>query len=133
LVVVLNFCVVITVNALYIYSTQQALDAFVHLLLQFSLSVFRLLYSATAGPVLARSVHNAAANVRFRFMLSMINNLLLPCLVVALTSDACFQVVIKNAVTFFRLNSFVNMIAFLTFSSCFQRVLGRDCLSRQMK
>jgi hypothetical protein len=101
LVVVLNFCVVITVNALYIYSTQQALGAFVHLFLQFSLSVFRLLYSAMAGPVLARSVHNAAANVRFRFMLSMINNLLLPCLVVALTSDACFQVVIRNALTFF--------------------------------
>jgi len=88
---VFNTCVTVTVNALYIYSTQQALGASAHFVCQLSLSIFRLIYSAVAFPVLSRSIGDAVRNVRFRFLLLMINNLLLPCVVTALTSDSCFQ------------------------------------------
>jgi len=88
----LNACVTGTVNALYIWSVQQSLGRSLHFGLQLILSIFRLLYAAVALPALTRSVHSAAANVRLRFSFLMVNNLLLPCLVTALTSDACFQV-----------------------------------------
>lgn len=89
---IFNACVNITVNTLYIYSTQQGLGALLHFYVQLSVSSFRLLYTAVALPLLSRPIHNLIENVRFRFLLLMINDLLLPCLVTALTSDACFQV-----------------------------------------
>ena len=89
---IFNSCVTITVNALYIYSTQQALGASVHFGLQLGLSTFRLLYSVIALPTLSRYVRSAGANIRLRFKLLLVNNLLIPCLVTALTSDSCFQV-----------------------------------------
>ena len=89
---IFNACITITVNTLYIYSTQQALEASVHFCIQLSLSIFRLVYVVVAFPLLARPIRSVVENVRFRFILLSINNLLLPCVVTALTSDACFQV-----------------------------------------
>jgi hypothetical protein len=86
---VFNACITITVNMLYIYSTQQTLGASVHFGIQLSLSVFRLLYVAVAFPLLSKPIRSVVQNVRFRFILLTINNLLM---VTALTSDACFQV-----------------------------------------
>jgi len=91
---VFNACVTIVVNTLYIYSTQQALGFNVHLCIQLSLSIFRLVYVTVAFPLLSRPIQGAVDNVRFRFILLTINNLLIPCIVTALTSDACFQVAI---------------------------------------
>ena len=91
-VVIFNACVACAVNALYIYSTQQDFSSSVHFCFQLSMSVFRLLYSAIAFPILSRSFRSAVVNIRFRFMLLILNNLLIPCVVTALTSDACFQV-----------------------------------------
>jgi hypothetical protein len=87
-----NVCVTVTVNALYIISAQHDLGASIRFFLQLSLSIFRILYSAIALPLFSRSIPSAADNVHFRFLLLTINNLLIPCLVAALTSDACFQV-----------------------------------------
>jgi hypothetical protein len=87
-----NACIIIAVNTLYIYSTQQALGASIHFCIQLSLSIFRLVYTAVAFPILSRSIRSTVDNVRFRFILLTINNLLIPCVVAALTSDACFQV-----------------------------------------
>jgi hypothetical protein len=87
-----NACITIAVNTLYIYSTQQAMGASIHFCIQLSLSIFRLVYTAAAFPILSRSIRSTVQNVRFRFILLTINNLLLPCIVTALTSDACFQV-----------------------------------------
>jgi hypothetical protein len=87
-----NACITISVNALYIYSTQQALRASKHFAIQLSLSIFRLLYVAVAFPLLSKPIKSPIENVRFRFILLTINNLLIPCIVTALTSDACFQV-----------------------------------------
>jgi hypothetical protein len=90
--IIVNSCVTIAVNTLYIYSIQQALGPSVHFCIQLSLSIFRLLYSAIAFPLFSRPIRNVVENVRFRFVLLTINNLLIPCVVTALTSDACFQV-----------------------------------------
>lgn len=89
---VLNAGIAVTVNALYIYSTQQALSASIHFSLQLSLSIFRILYTVFALPLLSKSISSTIMNVRFRFFLLTINNLLIPCVVTALTSDACIQV-----------------------------------------
>lgn len=89
---IFNACITIAVNTAYIYSTQQALGASINFFIQLSLSIFRLVYVAAAFPLLSRSIQSAVENVRFRFILLTINNLLIPCVVTALTSDACFQV-----------------------------------------
>ena len=89
---VFNACVTAAVNTAYIYSTQQALSASTHFCIQWSLSIFRLLFVAVVFPLLSRPIRSVIENVRFRFVLLTINNLLLPCVVTALTSDACFQV-----------------------------------------
>ena len=94
---IVNACITIAVNTLYIYSTQQALGDSLHFGIQLSLSIFRLLYIAFAFPLLSQSIHNAAMKVRFRFVLLTINNLLIPCVVTALTTDACFQVSLQHA------------------------------------
>ena len=87
-----NSFITVTVNALYILSTQQAMRAATHFYIQLSLSLFRLLYVVIAFPFLSRPIKNLMQNVRFRFLLIVINNLLVPCVVTAFTSDACFQV-----------------------------------------
>ena len=89
---IFNICITFTVNALYIYSTQQTFSSTQHFSIQLSLSTFRLLYVAIAFPLLSNHIRNAVDNIRFRFILLTINNLIIPCLVTALTSDACFQV-----------------------------------------
>ena len=95
-----NAVVTITVNALYIYSIQQDLGPPVRFGLQFSLSFFRLFYSAIVFPLLSRSIDSTIMNVKFRFTLLTINNLLIPCLVTILTSDACFQVCLQSSIGF---------------------------------
>ena len=89
---IVTACITIAVNTLYIYSTQQALGASLHFGIQLSLSIFRLMYAAVAYPLLALPIRSSVENVRFRFILLTINSLLIPCVVTALTSDACFQV-----------------------------------------
>ena len=93
---VINACITIAVNVLYIFSTQLALKPSVHFAFQLSLSTFRLLYAMIALPMISRSIVSTVANVRFRFFLLTINNLLIPCLVTALTSEPCFQVRQRN-------------------------------------
>ena len=92
---VINAGITIPVNALYIYSTQQDMSASAHFGLQISLSIFRILYSMTVLPLLSRFISGVIVNSRFRFTMLTINNLLIPCLVTALTSDSCFQVSVQ--------------------------------------
>ena len=96
---IINACITVVANVLYIYSVQQDLSPFIHFCIQLSLSVFRLLYVAVALPVLSRPIRSAVHNIRLRFMLLAINNLLLPCVVTALTSDACFQVNLMHCIS----------------------------------
>ena len=88
----LNVSVTVVVNAFYIYLTQQQLGHSALISLQFSLSIYRMLYVSMAFPLLSRHITELADKVHFQFVLLTINNLLIPCLVAAFTSDSCFQV-----------------------------------------
>ena len=87
-----NFITTVTVNTFYIYSTQQALGSFIQFAIQLGLSVFRLAYIAFIVPMISMPILDPIHNIRFRVTLFMFNNLLIPCVVTALTSKACFQV-----------------------------------------
>jgi hypothetical protein len=87
-----NACLTVAVNTLYIFSTQQTMRASIHFGIQLGLSIFRLVYVVVAFPLLSSPVQSAVNKVRFQFVLLTINNLLIPCVVTAVTSDACFQV-----------------------------------------
>jgi hypothetical protein len=92
LALLLNTAVTVTVNSLFIYSTQQALSAPLHLAVQLLLAVFRLVYTHVSLPLLAQFVKKPSENIRFRLKLLMMNNLLFPFVATFLTSPACFQV-----------------------------------------
>jgi hypothetical protein len=91
-VVLVNVGVTVFINALYIYSTQQAFSASVHFGIQISLAIFRLIYSKIFIPLFSRSFQDPVANIKFRFRLMTASNLVIPCLVTVLTSPSCFQV-----------------------------------------
>lgn len=88
----INGVVTIVVNAVYMYGTQQHLSAFALFGLQLSLAVFRLGYAYLAVPFLSRPVSDLVSNLSFRFLLLIVNNLVIPCLVTAFASPSCFQV-----------------------------------------
>lgn len=87
-----NGSIMITVNALYIYATQQPLSTAILFCMQLSLAVFRLGYSYSALPFLSQPVADPIANIRFRLRLLIVNNLVIPCLVTAFASPSCFEV-----------------------------------------
>jgi hypothetical protein len=87
-----NGVVTIFVNVLYIYSTQQPFALSVHVAIQFSVAVFRLAYSFCVLPILARPITDTVININFRLRILIVNNLIIPCIVTALSSPACFQV-----------------------------------------
>ena len=91
---VANVAVTVVVNVLYIYSTQQPLTGLSRRAIQISLAVFRMAYSFTVFPFLARSITDPVENVTFRLRLLIASNLVIPCIATAFTSPACFQVYI---------------------------------------
>jgi hypothetical protein len=88
-----NASVMITVNSLYIYSTQQDFSSSFHLFVQVLLAIFRMIFAQVALPILASTIDDAVLNTLFRFILLTFNNLFIPCVVTAFTSPSCFQVI----------------------------------------
>jgi hypothetical protein len=88
-----NAAVTITVNVLYIYSTEQPLSAVFRFGMQLNLALFRMAYSYIVCPFLSRAITDPVANIRFWLRLLIVNNLVIPCIVTAFASPACFQVV----------------------------------------
>jgi hypothetical protein len=89
---IVNAAVTIVLNVLYIYSTQQPLPVYFHFGIQFSLAVFRLVYSYCVFPILSRPIIDPVANIGFRLRLLLMDNVIIPCFVTLFTSPACFQV-----------------------------------------
>ena len=87
-----NAAVAITVNVLYINSTQQPLPALLHFGIQLSLAVFRLVYSYCVFPLLSEIITDPISNIGFRLRLLIVNNLVVPCIATAFASPSCFQV-----------------------------------------
>ena len=88
-----NFVLTVGINALYVLSvTEASLSRSTTLLVQVSMSLFRIVSSVTVVPWLAKQVPDANRRVFFRVGLLLFNNLVVPCLAISLTSSNCFQV-----------------------------------------
>jgi Leucine-rich repeat (LRR) protein len=91
-VLLANGAVTIAVNVLYVYATHQPLSVFILFVMQFSLAIYRMVYSYVVFPVLSQTVTDAILNIGFRLRLLIVNNLIIPCIATAFTSPSCFQV-----------------------------------------
>lgn len=91
-IVLANAAITITVNSLYIYSTQLAIAATLQLSIQLALAVFRIVYAYVSFPLLSKGIADPVENISFRFKLLMMNNLWIPFIATSLTSPSCFQV-----------------------------------------
>ena len=87
----LNLVIVVIVNGSYVYSSYQNLAPTTTLWIQLSLAIFKMLYSKFV-PILTMNISDATTNISVRSMLNIFNNLLIPCVAVAFTSPACYQV-----------------------------------------
>lgn len=87
-----NIAIVGTVNGCYIYLTSQSLSPTSLVISQISLAVFKVIWNVAIVPSLARPMKSADKIIRVELVLLLFNNILLPCIVTALTSPACFQV-----------------------------------------
>ena len=91
-----NMCVTLLVNVFYILSTTEfSLSPGISFTIRFGVSLFRTMSSIIMVPFLANQVQNAVKKSLFMFQLIMFNNILIPCVVTALTSSNCFQVQCK--------------------------------------
>jgi hypothetical protein len=99
-IMLINASVVISVNTLYIYATQQPVSAFIRFCMQLSLAVFRLVYTFFVFPVLSRTIVDPIAKIVFRLSLLIVNNLVVPIVVTAFASPSCFQVLYRKEILF---------------------------------
>lgn len=115
-----NGAVAITVNTLYIYSTNQPLSDFALFGIQLSLAVFRVAYSYFVIPLLSRSVTSTVDNIAFRLRLLTVTNLVVPCITTAFASPSCFQVMCLSSSCFMGPRSCVSAfcVYFSGFNHC---------------
>ena len=97
---ILNFVIVGTVNGFFIYSTYQSLSPATHVGLQVALALFKTVYNSLGVPKLAAPMKNIENNIYIRVCLSLFNQLLIPCIITALTSPSCFQGLLVEAKKF---------------------------------
>ena len=81
-----------SVNGAYIYYSTQALSPGIQTSIQMAVAVFKVVWSMIVIPVLAKPMKVPGKVVGIELILSVFNNILIPCLVAAFTSPACFQV-----------------------------------------
>ena len=89
--IVFNVATIVVINAVYIYSSDQDLDANSHLAIQFGFAVFNVMYGLIVLPVYASPIEDERGNINFRLWLLKFNNLFVPCLVTFLSSSSCMQ------------------------------------------
>ena len=94
LIFVVNISVVGCVCGLFIHLTSQSLRPSVLVGLQVGMAMFNLLWNMVAVPMLSRPMVSAEKVVLTELGLLILNNIVLPCIVTALTSPECYQVLI---------------------------------------
>ena len=88
-----SLSVTLLVNTLYVLSTTEwSLSPAASFAIRFAVSIFRILSAAIIVPFLANQVNDQERKTLFMFELLLLNNLILPCIVTAMTSSNCFQV-----------------------------------------
>jgi Leucine-rich repeat (LRR) protein len=88
----LNFLVIGAVNGLYVWSTVQKLSSLSHLLIQLSISLFVMLWKTFLRSLFPDPMKYSFSVVWLLSLISVINGVMIPCVVVALTSPSCYQV-----------------------------------------
>lgn len=95
LALLLNGIVVVSVNALYVYSTILHLSPTVHLWIQIAVAVFKYIYNFIFVPAVFLVRRDGQANhtgVWLKLMILMFNSIVIPALVTMITDPSCYQV-----------------------------------------
>jgi hypothetical protein len=91
-VVILNIGIVGAVNGLYVWSTLLDLASDVRLWIQLSFALFSFLWGATLRRGLPAHIKESRYGVWLFTCLNVINNVMIPCVVTALSTPSCYQV-----------------------------------------
>jgi Leucine-rich repeat (LRR) protein len=92
MIFLLNVAVVGTVNGLYLWSTLLDLKGDVRIWIQVSFAFFSLLWSLVLRHRLPSNIKESKSEVWLFTSLNLMNNVIIPCLVTALSSPSCYQV-----------------------------------------
>jgi hypothetical protein len=106
LIFLLNAIVTGSVNGLYIYYTDQALTPTAHLSIQLAVASFKVGWNMAIVPLLAKPMRTPAKIVGIELILLVFNNIVIPSIVAAFTSPACFQV--SCSCMFMIMNQYIN-------------------------
>jgi hypothetical protein len=93
-VFLVNAFVTGSVNGAYIYFSTQALSPGIQTGIQMVVAVFKVVWNMVVIPLLAKPMQVAGKVVNIELILSVFNNILIPCVVTFFTSPACFQVIL---------------------------------------
>lgn len=91
-ILMINVTIVGCVNGVYVHFSSQALPPTLLVSMQICLALFKITWNMVVVPVLSRPLRGVEKIVKIELYLRIINDIFLPCIVVALTSPACFQV-----------------------------------------
>ena len=92
-IILLNASIVGCVNGFYIHLSSQSLLPSILIGIQILVAFFKVAWNMVIVPVLSRPMRGVEKIVRVELLLRIINDIILPCIVTALTSPACFQVI----------------------------------------
>jgi hypothetical protein len=93
IIFIINLAFVGTANGLYIWSTLRQYSADTHIKIQISLAIFKSIWSFGILPILfPSSLKDTKRGVRLITLMNLMNTVILPCIVTALTSPSCYQV-----------------------------------------
>jgi hypothetical protein len=93
-VFIINILVVGTVNGLYVWSTLLDLTSNIRLWIQLSFALFSSLWSVALRVALPSQIKESRYGVWLFICLNVVNIVLIPCLVTALSTPSCYQVLL---------------------------------------
>jgi hypothetical protein len=94
-VLLLNTAVVVSVNALYVYSTILRLSPRTHLWIQIGVALFKYIYNYVFVPavfLVRRSEDKRHSGVWLKLCILMFNSIVIPAIVTMVTDPSCYQV-----------------------------------------
>ena len=95
-ILLLNVLIMGAVNGLYIYYANQALSPAVYSAMQLAVALFKVGWNMAVVPLLVKSLEQSSIRVKAELTILIFNNVLIPCIVTAFTSPACFQVCVRH-------------------------------------
>eukprot|EP00602_Paraphysomonas_sp_CaronLab_P011046 CAMPEP_0185021922 /NCGR_PEP_ID=MMETSP1103-20130426/4621_1 /TAXON_ID=36769 /ORGANISM="Paraphysomonas bandaiensis, Strain Caron Lab Isolate" /LENGTH=1297 /DNA_ID=CAMNT_0027553721 /DNA_START=274 /DNA_END=4167 /DNA_ORIENTATION=+ len=131
IVVAVDVVVVCTVNGFYVYMSLQLLSDRISTLLHLSMAVFNVLWNVTFMNTALKQISSVSTRSYLKLLLGIFNWTLLPCVVVALTSESCYKgIFIANdsIETYYSYNMCVN-VGGGPFSACEGSIVTTTYLS----